>query len=122
VRISCWRWPSSPLARREDAAGQRRLRDDAALPHRRQQVIPADHALAMANQVLEQIEDLRFDDNRRVAAPQFAARRIEAVAFEQIQQGRRAGRAWSRAEIKANSMTCRRASAMLTAPIAGVMP
>ena len=46
-----------------DAAGERGLGDDPAIPDRLDQFILADNALAVAHQVNDEIEDLRLDVN-----------------------------------------------------------
>ena len=48
-------------ARRVDPIEQRGLRDDAPAPDRGQQIILADHAVAVPDQVNEEIEDLGLD-------------------------------------------------------------
>ena len=55
-----------------DAAGQRRVGHDAAVPDAGDQVVLADHAVAVADQEHQQVEDLRLDRDRarpRSAAP-----------------------------------------------------
>ena len=57
---------------------------DASLPHRGKKVVLADDVLAVPDQVKQQVEDLRFDGNRRRSANQLAAIRIERVILKQI--------------------------------------
>ena len=52
------------LAHRIDVTGQGRFGDDPPTPHRIQQIILADDALAVLHQVEQQVEDLRPDRNR----------------------------------------------------------
>src|SRR5262252_3675346 len=56
-----------------DEGAQRRLRDDAALPHRIDQLVLADDAIAVANQVNQEIEHLRLDVNDRARVSQLMA-------------------------------------------------
>ena len=51
------------LARGVDAAGQGRIRDDPAAPYRRDEIVFADHTIAVLHQIDEQIEYLRLDAN-----------------------------------------------------------
>src|SRR5262249_7025466 len=64
-------------------AGQGRLGDYSPAPYGRDEVIFADHALAVFNQVDQKIEDLRLDWHRRAMRTQFTAL---AVAHEIIEQ------------------------------------
>src|SRR5213075_1914216 len=57
------------LARRIDAGEEGGFRDDASLPDRRHEIVLADHAVAMAYQVNEQVEDLRLDGDQLRTAP-----------------------------------------------------
>ena len=60
------------LAHRIDVAGQGRFGDDPPAPHRIQQVVLADDALAVLHQIEQQVEDLRPDRDRlasRASAP-----------------------------------------------------
>jgi hypothetical protein len=52
-------------AGRVDAVEQSRVRNDPPMPDRSQQLILADHAVTVANQMNEEIEDLRLDGHRR---------------------------------------------------------
>jgi hypothetical protein len=60
------------LARRRDTTGKRRIRHDPAAPHRGEEIVLADHGVAVLHQVGEQIEDLRLYGNRHAAATQLA--------------------------------------------------
>ena len=81
--------PVSPIALR--AAFMRlnsaELRNDAALPDRGNQLILADHALAMLDQVNQQIENLRLDSNSRATATQLTATGMQLTVAEAIPQG-----------------------------------
>ena len=72
------------LARGIDAAGQRRIRDDAAPPDRGDQVVLADDAVAILDQVDQQIEHLRLERDQLAAAPQFAPILIEGITLKEI--------------------------------------
>ena len=65
------------LARGIDPAGQGRFRNDPPAPDRVQQIVLGDDAVAIADQVHQQVEDLRFEGNRFAAPPQFAALHVE---------------------------------------------
>ena len=57
------------LAHGIDAAGQRRFGHHATVPHRFDQVVLADHALAIAHQMHEQVEHLRLHGDQPAGAP-----------------------------------------------------
>jgi len=61
---------------RTDAACQRRFRNDPPVPNRRQQVVPAHHPIAVSNQKLQQVEDLRLDRAQLPLAAQLASIRV----------------------------------------------
>src|SRR5690348_12615384 len=69
-----------------DAAGQGRFGYDPPGPDVRDQVILADDTCTVADQVLQEIEDLRLDGNRPAAATEFAPLTVERKILEQIQQ------------------------------------
>ena len=58
--------------------------DNAAVPDARDQVVLADHTVAVVDKILQQVEDLRLNRDKVCAAPQFAPIEIEAIVFEQI--------------------------------------
>ena len=64
---------------RRSSRDQRRFRDDATAPYRFQQIILADHAVAVLNEKGEQIERLGFKVDQLCAAPQFAALDVEIL-------------------------------------------
>jgi hypothetical protein len=70
-----------------DAGAERRLRDDAALPNHVEQLFLADDPVAIANEVNDQIEDLRLDANNRSDAPQFVPRDVDLEIGETEVQG-----------------------------------
>src|SRR5262245_35533663 len=57
--------------RRTDSAGNRGIRNDAAIPDSFDQVVLGNHPAGMADEVEQQIEDLRFYVCGRGAVPQF---------------------------------------------------
>ena len=73
-------------ADRRNPAIKGRSRDDAAVPNRRNQIIGGDDALTIANKILQQIKDLRFDSNKIEPAPQFSPVDIKGIVFEGINQ------------------------------------
>ena len=60
------------LARGVDPARQRGLGDDAAIPHRLDQIVLGDDVVAVFDQVNQEIEHLRLDRHALAAAGQFA--------------------------------------------------
>ncbi|GIQ76570.1 hypothetical protein BraRD5C2_50160 [Bradyrhizobium sp. RD5-C2] len=56
------------------------------MPDRRQHLVAADHAVAGADQELEQIEDLRLDGHQGIAAAQLPALGIEGQVVEMVGQ------------------------------------
>src|SRR5262249_18355364 len=67
------------LARGIDSARERRLGDDPAAPHRRDQIVLAHHAIGIAHEMDEQIEHLRRDRDGFAAAQQLASVGVENV-------------------------------------------
>ena len=64
-------------ARGVDAAGQRRFGDDAAVPDALDQIVLGDDAVAVLDEVDQQIEHLRLDCDILAAAGEFAHAGIE---------------------------------------------
>jgi hypothetical protein len=76
------------LAHGVDAAGQRRFGHDAPVPDRCDQVILADHAVAIAHQMDQQVEHLRLDGDGLAGAPQLAPIHVKDVIIkEKLQVG-----------------------------------
>ncbi len=71
---------------RADPGAQRRLRDDAALPNRVEQLVLADDSISIPNEVNQQIEYLRLDVNRRAGASQLLSRDVDLELGEAIIQ------------------------------------
>jgi hypothetical protein len=67
------------FARRVDAAGQRRVRHNTAAPYCSDEILLADDAITILQQVDQQVEDLRFDGNRIGAPAEFAPIGIKCV-------------------------------------------
>jgi hypothetical protein len=61
------------VAHRVDLAAERGFRHDAAAPYGRHQVVLADHARAILNEIEQEIEGLRLGGDQRRPAPQFPA-------------------------------------------------
>ncbi len=70
------------LADRVDMTGQGRFGNDPAAPHRIQQAILADHAVAVLHEIEKQIEDLRPNRNRFVPARQLSLLGVEHAVSE----------------------------------------
>ena len=60
-----------------DTGSQRRFRNNPSLPDGRNEVVFADHVLAVADQVLKQVKDLRGDGDEVTVATQLAPIRVE---------------------------------------------
>src|SRR5262245_10811654 len=67
---------------RIDAAGVRGLGNDSPVPDSVEQILLADHPITVADQVDEQIEDLRPDIDQLGAAPQLAAIHVDRISTE----------------------------------------
>src|SRR5262249_30178232 len=72
---------------RADAGAERRVRDDAALPDRVDQLVPADDPIAVSNEVHEQVEHLRLDVNHHTGLSQLLPRDIDLEILEAEAQG-----------------------------------
>jgi hypothetical protein len=70
-----------------DAAGQRRVGHDAAVPDGLDQLVLGDQASGMARQIRQQFEHLRFDRQQGSAAPQFEGGEIQ-LHIPKAQTGR----------------------------------
>jgi len=62
-----------------DAAGHRRFRDDPAAPDRLQEIVLADDAFAVPNQVDQEVEDLRFERDPLAVPPELAPIDVKQV-------------------------------------------
>jgi len=69
-----------------DAARQRRVRYDTPVLHPGDQVVLADHAVAIANQKNNEVEDLRLDRDERAFTTQLAPVGIKNIVLEEEQQ------------------------------------
>ena len=80
--------PESPIAAPGSiqAGCQRRVRYAAPIPNGVNEVVFADDALPVADQVIEQIEDLGRDRDHIGAAIQLAPVGVECVVLEEIAQ------------------------------------
>ena len=78
VRISRCCSPLSPTACRTAVILLLRvLRNDSAVPHFGNQIILADNTFAIADEVLQEVKDLRFDRDDIASTPQFTPLGIE---------------------------------------------
>src|SRR5262245_22122352 len=62
---------------RADPGAQRRLRDDAPLPNRVEQLVLADEPVAVPNEMNQQVEYLRLDVNNHTSPAQLSLRDID---------------------------------------------
>src|SRR5215470_2669173 len=69
-----------------DAGCQSRIGHDPAGPDRRDEIVLGYHAIAVLQEINQDIEDLRFDRDRAAFARQLATVRVEGDAFEKEQQ------------------------------------
>jgi hypothetical protein len=69
-----------------DLCAQRGFGHYAPAPNGRDQIVPAHHALALLDQVNQEIENLRLDRHESAAPAELLPRLIENEIFEQIQQ------------------------------------
>src|SRR4051794_28365178 len=69
---------------RVDLAAEGGFRDDPTVPDRGHQVILADDALAILNEIEQEIEGLRLGGDQRNTTPQFPAVCIEQILFERV--------------------------------------
>ena len=74
------------LARGVNAAGEGRFRDDAAMPDRRNQIVLADHAVAVLDQKDQEIEHLRLERNQFPGVLELTRVRVELIFFKAIEQ------------------------------------
>jgi hypothetical protein len=65
-----------------DVAGDRRFRDDPAVPHRLEQIVLAHDAIRVVDEQQQQIENLRPDGHDLPAQGQFPALFVEQVVFK----------------------------------------
>ena len=67
-----------------DPAAQRRLGDYSPLPNPSDQIVPADHTFPVADQILQEIEDLRLDGHNKTIAAQLAPLFVENTVFKGV--------------------------------------
>src|SRR5258708_2978137 len=72
-----------PFTHGFDGARQSLFRCVAPPPYRLQQIVLADDAIAVADQVHQQVEDLRSGRNDRCAAPDFPSVSVDRAVFKQ---------------------------------------
>src|SRR5262249_57596038 len=69
-----------------DAARERRVGHDSPVPHPSDQVVLADHAVAVANEKNNEVEDLRLDRDERAFATQLAPVGIKNMVLHKKHQ------------------------------------
>jgi len=67
---------------RADAGAQRRLRDDASLPNRLEELVLAHDSIAVADEVNKEVEHLRLDVNDRAGAPHLLSCEVDVEIGE----------------------------------------
>jgi hypothetical protein len=72
------------LSRGVDMACQSRFRHNSPIPDRVQQVVLADHMLAVTQQIDQKVKHLRAECNPLGSAPQLAPISIQSLLFKQI--------------------------------------
>jgi hypothetical protein len=75
---------SDRVAHRRNPAADRGFRNNATVPDRANQFIPANNPFAMADEMEQKIEDLRLDRDEIHSAPQFSAIVIEREILEKV--------------------------------------
>jgi len=73
-------------SRRVDPAGHRRVGDGTAAPDPGNQIVLADHTVAVLDQIDQQVEHLRLDSDALARAMQFAPVGVERAIHEAKQQ------------------------------------
>jgi hypothetical protein len=71
---------------RVDAARQGGFREDLPVPNGREQVVPTHHPVAVSQQILQQVEDLRLDRAQLTAAAQLAPVGVDREIIARKQQ------------------------------------
>lgn len=70
------------LSRGVDAASQRRFRNDPVAPHRADEIVLADNAVAVLQQINQKVEHLRLNVDQVFGIPEFAPLEVDLVFFE----------------------------------------
>jgi len=65
-----------------DAASQRRFRNDPVAPHRTDEIILADNAVAVFQQINQKVEHLRLNVDQGFGIPEFAPLEVNLVFCE----------------------------------------
>jgi hypothetical protein len=86
-------------ARRIDAIGDRRFRDDAAIPYCPQKLVLGDDPFRVLHKIGQQVKDLRLDHDRLGAAPQLAPRDIEDIIVKRQPHAVSTTRRWVRGSL-----------------------
>jgi hypothetical protein len=66
------------------SAAESRLGNDATTPDAGEQVVVADDAMAIANEMKQDVEDLRFDADRVGASPKLPSVFVEDILVERV--------------------------------------
>ena len=77
------------MANGGNSAGKGGLRNNAALPHGGNQIVLAYDSIAVADEVMQQIKNLRLDRNTIFTAQQFLPVGIERKVFESVDHSSR---------------------------------
>jgi len=72
-------------ARPIEAAVYSRIWDNAATPNRSNEIVLADHAIAIFDEIYQKVEHLRFDRNNYVTRAQLAASVVECEILKRKQ-------------------------------------
>ena len=62
------------------------FRDDASLPDRGNQVVLADHAVTIADEVLQEVKNERLNGDQHAPVPQLAPIRVERIVLKAVDQ------------------------------------
>jgi hypothetical protein len=84
LRLSC---VTDRLARLHDAGVQRRLADELLGPQGIEKLLPGDGAVAMGDEVAQDVEHLRAELDQCARAAQFPAARVERIVTKQMPHG-----------------------------------
>jgi hypothetical protein len=103
-----------------DSAVQRRVGDDPSAPHQGNEIVPADHAIMVLQQVDQQVEHLWLHRHQLVAAAELATIGVQDVIIEiefhvcflKKQSSP------SEEELKHNAKSCGRSSCIVSRPAA----
>ena len=78
---------SDRLACLHDAGVQRRLANELLRPQVLEEFLPGDNAVAMGDEISQDVEHLRAELDQRASAAQFTAARVERIVTKEIPHG-----------------------------------